>query len=154
MDSGANADSFSIISQGKISEILKGIDIRIVEEAASVLKYKHRKEETMRKLDNTQDNLEKVNLVIDELKETVEPLEIQAKQATKYLEFKEELEGIEIALLASDIGSLNKKYVDNKKKLELLNDELLRLNNTNTHDSTRIEELKRKTLSIDEKLLR
>ncbi len=155
MDSGANADSFSIISQGKISEILKGkpTDRRvIIEEAASVLKYKHRKEETMRKLDNTQDNLEKVNLVIDELKETVEPLEIQAKQATKYLEFKEELEGIEIALLASDIGSLNKKYVDNKKKLELLNDELLRLNNTNTHDSTRIEELKRKTLSIDEEI--
>ena len=82
LDSGANADSFSIISQGKIAEILKGkpTDRRvIIEEAAGVLKYKKRKEETMRKLDNANDNLEKVNLVINELESNVEPLRIQAE---------------------------------------------------------------------------
>ena len=125
LDSGANADSFSIISQGKISEILKGKpnDRRvIIEEAAGVLKYKKRKEETMRKLDNTNDNLEKVNLVIQELESNVEPLRIQAEAATKYLEFKNELEGIEIALLASDVKNINDSYNEAKSNLSKLSD--------------------------------
>ena len=66
LDSGSSSNSFSIISQGKISEILKGkpSDRRaIIEEASGVLKYKKRKEDTLKKLDNTNDNLEKVNLV-------------------------------------------------------------------------------------------
>jgi chromosome segregation protein len=92
IDSGSSPDSYSIIGQGKIAEILKGrpLDRRaIIEEAAGVLKYKKRKEETMRKLDNTNDNLEKVNLVIQELEVNVNPLREQAEIAKKYVEYKE-----------------------------------------------------------------
>lgn len=155
LDSGANADSFSIISQGKIMEILKGkpSDRRaIIEEAAGVLKYKKRKEETMRKLDNTNDNLEKVNLVIQELESNVEPLRIQAEAATKYLELKNELEGIEIALMASDIKNINDNYQDAKKKLEHVNEEILNMDNSNSVDNSKLEKLKNKNIKLDESI--
>ena len=155
LDSGANADSFSIISQGKIAEILKGKpqDRRvIIEEAAGVLKYKKRKEETMRKLDNTSDNLEKVNLVIQELESNVEPLRIQAEAATKYLGFKEELEGIEIALIASDIKNINDTYTESKDELSKLGEEILEMDNSNSVDNTKLEKLKSNSIKLDEKI--
>lgn len=155
LDSGANADSFSIISQGKIAEILKGKpqDRRvIIEEAAGVLKYKKRKEETMRKLDNTSDNLEKVNLVIQELESNVEPLRIQAEAATKYLGFKEELEGIEIALIASDIKNINDTYTESKDELFKLDEEILEMDNSNSVDNTKLEKLKSNSIKLDEKI--
>ena len=155
LDSGANADSFSIISQGKIAEILKGKpnDRRvIIEEAAGVLKYKKRKEETMRKLDNTNDNLEKVNLVIDELEVNLEPLRQQAEVATKYVNFKEELKGIEIALLASDIKNINSEYTTSKTKLDTLNQEILTMDNSNLVDVSKLENLKTKSIKLDEEI--
>ena len=155
LDSGANADSFSIISQGRISEILKGKpnDRRIViEEAAGVLKYKKRKEETMRKLDNTNDNLEKVNLVIDELEVNLEPLRQQAEVATKYVNYKEELKGIEIALLASDIKNINSEYTTSKAKLDTLNQEILTMDNSNLVDVSKLENLKTKSIKLDEEI--
>lgn len=152
LDSGANADSFSIISQGKIMEILKGkpSDRRIIiEEAAGVLKYKKRKEETMRKLANTNDNLEKVSLVIDELEVNVEPLRIQSIAASKYLELKSELESIEVSLLASDIKKINTEYASSKARLEKLNEEILNMDNSSSVDNTKLETLKHKNEKID-----
>ena len=155
MDSGANADSFSIISQGKISEILKGksSDRRvIIEEAAGVLKYKKRKEDTMKKLDSTNDNLEKVNLVIEELETNLEPLRIQAETAQKYLDYKGELEGIEVALLASDIKKINDDYTEKKKHIDVLNEEILSMDNSNSVDNSKLEGLKSKSLKLDEQI--
>ena len=84
LDSGVAKESFNIISQGKIEEILnsKPIDRRVIfEEAAGVLKYKRRKEDALRKLDKTNDNLSRINDIIGELKIQVEPLEIQKNKA-------------------------------------------------------------------------
>ena len=153
LDSGANADSFSIISQGKIVEIIKGrpYDRRVViEEAAGVLKYKKRKEETMRKLDNTNDNLEKVTLVIDELESSVEPLRIQAETATKYLNFKDELKGVEIALIASDIKKINEDYENAKTSIDSLSEQLSSMSNNSSVEDVKLESLKTKSIKIDE----
>ncbi len=153
IDSGSSPDSYSIIGQGKIAEILKGrpLDRRaIIEEAAGVLKYKKRKEETMRKLDNTNDNLEKVNLVIDELEVNINPLREQAEIAKKYVEYKDELKGIEIALLASDINNINNTYSESKTRLETLNEELLKMDNSSSVDSSKLEGLKTKNIKLDE----
>lgn len=155
LDSGANADSFSIISQGKIMEILKGKpgDRRvIIEEAAGVLKYKKRKEDSMRKLDNTNDNLEKVNLVIAELESNVEPLRIQAEAAQKYLDAKNELKGIEIALLASDIKKINEEYTKCKNSLDNLNEEILNMDNSSSIDNSKLESLKNASIKLDESI--
>ena len=155
LDSGTNANSFSIISQGKISEILKGkpSDRRvIIEEAASVLKYKKRKEETTRKMDATNDNLEKVNLVINELEVNVEPLRKQADDAKKYLSLKNELEGIEISLIASDIKNINTTYKSDKERLKSLNEEILSMDNTSSVDNSKLESMKLKSLKLDEEI--
>src|SRR5574344_2484343 len=84
LDSGIAKESFNIISQGKIEEILstKATDRRVIfEEAAGVLKYKKRKEEALRKLDRTNDNLTRINDIILELSKSLEPLEEQSKKA-------------------------------------------------------------------------
>ncbi len=157
LDSGANADSFSIISQGKIMEILKGKpqDRRlIIEEASGVLKYKKRKEETMRKLDNTNDNLEKVDLVISELEEMHEPLKKQAEDAKKYLELKGELESIEVSLIASDIKNINTEYSKSKTKASELKEELLNFESSESTDTSKLENLKLENIKLDEELNR
>ena len=73
-DSGAAKESFNIISQGKIDEILstKPAERRIIfEEAAGVLKYKKRKEEAIRKLERTNNNLTRINDIINEVHSTL-----------------------------------------------------------------------------------
>lgn len=155
LDSGANADSFSIISQGKIMEVLKGkpSDRRaIIEEAAGVLKYKKRKDETMRKLDNTKDNLEKINLVIGEIETNLEPLSKQAEVAKKYLSFKEELASIEVALLANDIKNINNEYTSTKDNLTKLNESIMNMDNSSSIDNTKLEKLKAKNIKLDEEI--
>ena len=86
LDTGAGLDSFNIISQGSIESVVtsKPIDRRVIfEEAAGVLKYKKRKEESLKKLEKTKENIEKVNLIVEELKVTVGPLKEQSENAKK-----------------------------------------------------------------------
>ncbi len=113
MDSGLGREAFSIISQGKVEEILnsKAEDRRtIFEEAAGVLKYKNRKKKAEVKLVETQDNLNRVNDILHELEGQVEPLKIQASMAKDYLEKKEELEKFEVSLTVYDIEDLHQKW--------------------------------------------
>ena len=155
IDSGTSVNSLSIISQGKIGDIInsKPTEKRfILEEAAGVLKYKKRKEETLRKLDKTNDNLTKINLIIDELSVNLEPLKLQAETATKYLSYKDLLEHTEKALLAYDIKNISESYEEYKAKADLLNNEILTMDNSNTIDSVKIEKLKLKLLKLDEEL--
>lgn len=94
MDSGLGKEAFSIISQGKVEEILssKAEDRRsIFEEAAGVLKYKTRKKKAENKLFETQDNLNRVEDILHELEDQVEPLKIQASIAKDYLEKRKSL---------------------------------------------------------------
>ncbi|OIU72255.1 chromosome segregation protein SMC [Rossellomorea aquimaris] len=113
MDSGLGKEAFSIISQGKVEEILnsKPEERRtIFEEAAGVLKYKSRKKKAESKLFETQENLNRVNDILHELEGQVEPLKIQASMAKDYLEKKEELEKFEVALTVHDIEDLHKQW--------------------------------------------
>ena len=155
LDSGAGKESFNIISQGAVADIInsKPEDRRVIfEEAAGVLKYKKRKEESFRKLDKTNENLARVNLLIDELMTSLEPLKEQSEKARKYLDFKDELESIEIALIASDIEKINGEYVVVKEKVKELTEDVDRLALSNTSDNTKVEELKLKSLKLDEQI--
>ena len=121
MDSGLGREAFSIISQGKVEEILnsKAEDRRtIFEEAAGVLKYKNRKKKAEVKLVETQDNLNRVNDILHELEGQVEPLKIQASMAKDYLEKKEELEKFEVALTVHDIEDLHQKWEKLSEQLQ------------------------------------
>ena len=124
LDSGIGKESFNIIGQGEVQKILsESKDERrlIFEEAASILKYKKRKEEALRKLDRTHEALDRVQDIINELELQVTPLKRQSEEAKKYLEYKKKLESLEIALLAYDIYYLTEEEkikTTEKKKLD------------------------------------
>lgn len=110
MDTGLGREGYSNISQGRIDEILsvKSTDRReIFEEAAGISKYRHRKEETERRLANTEDNLLRIGDKISELELQVEPLREQSEKAKKFLAYRDELKGYEVALWLHTLDKLS-----------------------------------------------
>ena len=110
MDTGLGREGYSNIGQGRIDEILslKSADRReIFEEAAGISKYRHRKEETERKLAHTEDNLLRIGDKVSELELQLEPLKVQSEKAKKYLELKDELQGIEVAVWLDTLERLS-----------------------------------------------
>ena len=110
MDTGLGREGYSNIGQGRIDEILslKSADRReIFEEAAGISKYRHRKEETERKLAHTEDNLLRIGDKVSELELQLDPLRVQSEKAKKYLELKEELQGIEVAVWLDTLDRLS-----------------------------------------------
>lgn len=155
LDSGIAKESFNIISQGKVEEIIssKPENRRIIfEEAASVLKYRKRKEDALRKLERTHDNMNRVNDIISELKNQVDPLKEQRDKAIIYLEKKDELENIEVALITKDITDINDKYVESKNKIEELNKEIIEISVTNNKNEAKIEEYKVNLNKLEEEI--
>lgn len=145
MDTGASKESFNIISQGDVANILSGKaeDRRIIfEEAAGVLKYKKRKDEALRKLSKTHDNMTRVNDIIDELNTTIEPLKKQSEVAKIYLDKKSKLENVEIALTVNDIEKYNFEYKFSKEKIESLTDEITKMLSDNSKEQAKIETIK------------
>ena len=110
MDTGLGREGYSNIGQGRIDEILslKSADRReIFEEAAGISKYRHRKEETERKLAHTEDNLLRIGDKVSELELQLEPLKVQSEKARKYLELKDELRGVEVAVWLDTLDKLS-----------------------------------------------
>ena len=109
MDTGMGREGYSIIGQGKIDEILsvRSDDRReVFEEAAGISKYRHRKEESERKLQRTEENLVRINDKITELELQVEPLRKQAETAKKYLVLRDELRILEISVWLENLQKL------------------------------------------------
>ena len=110
MDTGLGREGYSNIGQGRIDEILslKSADRReIFEEAAGISKYRHRKEETERKLQHTEDNLLRIGDKVSELELQLEPLKQQSEKAKSYLSLKEELKGVEVAVWLDTLEKLS-----------------------------------------------
>ncbi|MBQ9280181.1 MAG: chromosome segregation protein SMC [Clostridia bacterium] len=116
MDTGIGRDGYSIIGQGRIDEILstKSEDRRhIFEEAAGIVKYRTRKEEAEKKIEDTRQNLVRINDIVSEIENQLGPLEEQSEKAKKFLDIREKLKYLEIGLFVSNIKK-------NKQKLEEL----------------------------------
>lgn len=155
MDSGIGKESFNIISQGEVQRILSNSPYErrtIFEEAASVLKYKKRKEEAIRKLDRTKNNLDRVEDIIHELEIQLDPLKEQSKKAREYIETKEKLEQVEVALLAYEIDTMNTKYQEMKVKLETLNNEIITLSAGTSGTDAEVGQMKVEQLRIENEL--
>ncbi len=153
IDSGAGTDAFNIISQGTVSDIVNSKPESrrvIIESAAGVLKYKMRKEESLRKLDKTKDNLDSINLVIDELSLTRDPLKKDAEVAEKYLELKNNLKNTEVALVTSDITNIHKEYVSLEKEEDALTKKLESMQKITNNEKE--EELNLKIYKLDDKI--
>lgn len=155
MDSGLGKEAFSIISQGKVEEILssKSEERRsIFEEAAGVLKYKSRKKKAEYKLAETQENLNRVQDILHELEVQVEPLKIQASIAKDYLEQKKELEQIEVALTVYEIEELHEKYEALSKSVEVGKDQELNLSAMMQKREADVEKMKDHLTALDDSI--
>ena len=130
MNTGVGREGYSIIGQGKIAEIIsKKSDERrnIFEEAAGISKYRHRKEESERKLKQTQDNLDRVKDILLELEARVGPLEKEAEKAKKGLALYEEKKRADVSLwlfdtkkIREDIDEADKVLRLSKRDLEII----------------------------------
>ena len=152
LDTGMGKESFNVISQGEVDKILSNSahDRRIIfEEASGILKYKKRKEEALRKLDRTHNNLDRVNDIITELELQVEPLKAQSEKAKEYLENKQGLDMYEVALLAYDIENLNKNLENDKTRKEKIDNEIITISNETSLSDTKSIEDSNKLLKLE-----
>ena len=142
LDTGMGKESFNIISQGEVDKILSNSsqDRRVIfEEASGILKYKKRKEEALRKLDRTHNNIDRVNDIITELETQVGPLKVQSEKAKEYKENKEGLDKYEVALLAYDIENIHIKTDNDKKRKEKLDNEIMTISNESSKNDAEYE---------------
>ena len=164
MDTGMGKESFNIISQGEVDKILSNsaTDRRVIfEEASGILKYKKRKEEALRKLDKTHNNLDRLNDIIQELDLQIGPLKEQSKKASEYLENKQGLDKYEVSLLAYDIENINSEQSNFKIRKEKLDSEILTLQTHATkndtkylEDNNRLEKLETEKSNLQRELLK
>jgi chromosome segregation protein len=149
MDTGIGKDGYSLIGQGRVDEILstRSEDRRnLFEEAAGIVKYKTRKLEAERKLENTRQNLLRIDDIISELESQIEPLREQSEVAKKYLSFKEELKELEINLILNNYNEAREKY----KKITVDSDEI---NQTKEQEEKRKQILKEEVVSLKQNLV-
>ncbi|MBF1111701.1 MAG: chromosome segregation protein SMC, partial [Streptococcus sp.] len=147
LDTGLGRDSFSIISQGKVEEIFnsKPEERRaIFEEAAGVLKYKTRRKETESKLQQTQDNLDRLEDIIYELDNQIKPLAKQAENARKFLDLDGQRKAIYLDVLVAQIK-------ENKTELELTEEELTQVQELLTSYYQKREELEEENQTLKKK---
>lgn len=162
MDTGIGKDGYSLIGQGKIEEILskKSEDRRsIFEEAAGIVKYKWRKNETERRLDNTRQNLLRVDDIIDELKVQLEPLKAQSENAKEYLRYRDKLKGIEVNLLINNYLAIKESFEDFYSKSKAFKLDKIDYENKNvylkqkdTHIKNRLKKIEKEILSTNKNI--
>lgn len=152
MDTGLGKDSLSIISQGNISRFAdsKPEERRLFfEEAAGVLKYKKRKQDSLRKLERTQEHLDRIRDILFELERQVGPLEKQAEKAKRYVLYKEELQITEVSLIVQEVMNMNASLAEWKQELEQHQYDLLTHEADLTVNETRLDQTKQSMNSLD-----
>jgi len=155
LDSGIGKYAFNIISQGEVGNIINSSPYErraIIEEAAGVLKYKKRKEEALRKLDKTNDNMVRIKDIIMELESQIEPLRNQKDAALKYLDYEEKLRNVEIALIASDLEKLNTQFHKNTKLIEETEEQVAEAMSKTSTSDVKTSELKEEINKINEQI--
>lgn len=155
MDTGLGRDSLSIISQGNISAFAdaKPEDRRaLFEEAAGVAKYKKRKNESLSKLNRTQENLARLEDIIIELERQVNPLKRQARKAEIYMDKRKQLEVIEVSVLVDEIEKLNEQIEALKKKAFDLDSSKAMYETTVQVEDTKNNELRNEMYQLDREI--
>ena len=160
MDTGVGRDGYSIIGQGKIDSIIssKSEDRRsIFEEASGIVKYRTRKEEAVRKLEHTNDNLSRVNDILIEINNNLGPLEKKAEVAKKYLELKGKLKDIDVKLFlntidssSKDLEAINEKVLALEESIRLKEEDVRNLGRESDETRVSLEELLQRIESVQE----
>ncbi|MTI79848.1 MAG: chromosome segregation protein SMC [Firmicutes bacterium] len=112
VDTGIGKGAYAIIGQGKVDEILHSRPEErraVIEEAAGIVKYRRRKEEALRKLNSTEQDLARLSDIITELCDRLEPLTEEAKKAEQWKEYVRERRQLELGLLARELEGVDEK---------------------------------------------
>ena len=144
MNTGLGKGGYSIIGQGKISEIIssKSEDRRaIFEEAAGIAKYRYQKQEAEKKLSATLDNLVRLEDIESELESRIGPLEKESEKAKKYLALRDEKKALDLALSVFDIDTAKAESGELEKSLAASKNSLDRSDETLAELEKRDEEL-------------
>ncbi|NMA93441.1 MAG: chromosome segregation protein SMC, partial [Clostridiales bacterium] len=123
MDTGIGVEGYSVIGQGKIADIVSNkMDSRreIFEEAAGIVKYRSKREETERKLQASSDNLERVNDIASEIESRIDGLKSDSEKAEEYLQIRDKYRYNEINIIVKNIDVA-------RSKLEAASEELSEL---------------------------
>ena len=155
MDTGLGRDLLSIISQGNISTFAdsKPEERRgMFEEAAGVAKYKKRKLESIRKLERTKDNLDRVEDICLELEKQLSPLKRQKEKAEIYVDLKNQLQSVEVSVLVKGIESLSASLKDLNQSLDLLDKEKVTIEGQILINEQQNESLKKKMFDLDQEV--
>ncbi|MGG4146121.1 chromosome segregation protein SMC [Paenibacillus algorifonticola] len=155
MDTGIGKEAYSIIGQGRIEEILstRSEDRRgIFEEASGIVKYKSRKREAQKKLDETEQNLLRIHDLVTELEDQVGPLKEQSEKAIHYKALREQLRTKEISMYVHNIDSVHKSWSEANAKLEVLKQSELELSTVVSKHDAHLEKDRLALREIEEKL--
>ena len=121
-DTGIGKEGYSIIGQGQIDKILSGKPEErreLFDEAAGIVKYKRRKNDAMKKLDDQNQNLVRVTDILGELERQVIPLEKQCEKAKKYLLLKEELKVNDVNMFLIEIDEIKNRLIQIDEKIKI-----------------------------------
>lgn len=142
MDTGIGKEGYSIIGQGKIDAILSGKTEerrKLFEEAAGIVKFKTRKEEAEKKLDSTQQNLIRIEDILNTYEERLEPLMKESEKAKKFLKYFEELKGKEVSLIIDSINKVEEKIKTTHEQCDKLNMEVVNVTKEKKQLKTDVE---------------
>ncbi len=157
MDTGIGKEAYSIIGQGRIEEILstRSEDRRgIFEEASGIVKYKSRKKDAVRKLDETEQNLLRIHDLVSELEDQIGPLKEQSEKAIHFKELRSELKSKEISMYVHQIEQIHTSWSDATSKLALLQQEQLQLSTVVSRHDAMLENDRNELRQLEEQVER
>ncbi len=155
MDTGVGKEAYSIIGQGKIDEILssKAEDRRgIFEEAAGIVRYKSRKKEAKKKLEETEHNLVRIYDLISELEDQVDPLKAQSEKAKLYKEHIKQMKDLNIKIYVHDIENTYQSWQETEILRRELSEQQVILSSDVNQIDTSIEKKRWEINQIDKEL--
>ncbi|OUN01185.1 MAG: chromosome segregation protein SMC [Paenibacillaceae bacterium ZCTH02-B3] len=153
MDTGVGREAYSIIGQGQVEQILstRAEDRRgIFEEASGIVKYKTRKKEAQKKLEDTEQNLIRIGDLIGELESRLEPLAEQARRAETYKSLAEELKKLEISLYVHQIEQVHRSWSEANDRLAELKERVASLAAEAARRDAALEEKRAALLALEE----
>lgn len=155
VDTGVGADGFTIVGQGRVEEILncRPEERRgLIEETAGIVKYRNRKKEAVRKLEETEKSLERIRDIILELSSQVEPLREQAEKARSYQQLRSEADELEISLAVHNMEEIKLRLEEALRQTEEKSLELIRVQARQGKLESQVENLKLDVNRLDEEI--
>jgi chromosome segregation protein len=155
MDTGIGKEAYSIIGQGRIEEILstRSEDRRgIFEEASGIVKYKSRKREAQKKLDDTESNLLRIHDLVSELEAQVEPLREQSEKAIQFKQLRDQLKKSEISMYVHSIEAVHSSWSESNVRMKKLQEEQLTLSTVVSKHDALLEKDRLKLRELEESL--